>query len=350
MRGGFYPAPTEAIAHAGTFLRPPASGPLAVLDPCAGEGAAIRQLGELLGCPQASTFAIELDDSRAQVLREALAEAHVLAPASFFGCRASMNSFSLVWLNPPFDNGYSGNRMELQFLLTATDWLMPGGVMALVCPEDVGCQYSSAREHFITYYENCSIVPFPEEHRRFNEVIVFGHKRRRPQAEEDDMAWEAVKAPDGFVYQIPAGPSPRVFQKVEPTEPELHQMLANSPLRSHLLAPAEMSLPSPPLALGIGHVALLLASGQLDGVVHPDGRPTHVVRGTSRKRQFISDVTESEEADGGTATRTTISERVELVVRAVDLTGRIRTFIDTDGEEPEQRRDDNADEAGTDGS
>ena len=127
------------------------------------------------------TFAIELDDGRADKVRAAtLPEAHVLAPASFFGCRASFNSFSFIYLNPPFDHAYGGYRVEDQFLLTATDWLMPGGVMALVCPEDVVDEYSEARSPFATYYENCSIVPFPAQHRQFNEVIVLGHKRPGP--------------------------------------------------------------------------------------------------------------------------------------------------------------------------
>lgn len=327
MRGGFYPAPPEAIAHAATFLRPPVSQPFSILDPCAGEGGAIRQLGEALGCPEALTFAIELDDSRAEKLHTTLPESRVLAPASFFGCRASLNSFSFIWLNPPFDDGYAGHRIEEQFLLTATDWLMPGGVMALVCPEDVVDEYSDARRHFARHYENCLIVPFPEAHRRFNEVIVLGHRRAKLRAKES--SWEIALAPRGFVYRIPAGTGPRIFKKVEPTESELQQMLATSPLRSHLMAPTQTALPSPPLALGIGHVALLLASGHLDGLVQPPGKPPHVVRGTSRKHEFVADVTDTENADGSTTTKTTISERIELVVRTVDLTGEVRTFMDT---------------------
>jgi Uncharacterised methyltransferase family (DUF6094) len=130
LRGGFYPAPPQAVAYAATFLNPPRHGPFTLLDPCAGEGAALLQLGERLGCPPALRFAIELDDGRAEKVHAALPGAHVLAPASFFGCRASRNSFSLVWLNPPFDDAYGGHRVEAQFLRTATEWLMPGGVMA----------------------------------------------------------------------------------------------------------------------------------------------------------------------------------------------------------------------------
>ena len=33
------------------------------------KGDAIKQVGELLGCPEEKTFAIELDDSRAELAR-----------------------------------------------------------------------------------------------------------------------------------------------------------------------------------------------------------------------------------------------------------------------------------------
>jgi hypothetical protein len=334
MRGGYYPAHENAVAHAASFLRPPVREPFAVLDPCAGEGAAIRQLAELLGCPPALTFAIELDDGRAEAVRAALPGAPVLAPASFFGCRATPSTFSFIWLNPPFDDGYGGHRVEDQFLRRATDWLMPGGVIALVCPEEVVGDYSDARRHFTTYYENCTILPFPEEHRPFREVVVFGHKRARPEVDRGGAsgwrAWESVQAPNNFCYHIPPGNSPRLFQKIEPTEPELQRLLTSSPLRSHLTVPPETPLPSPPLALGIGHVALLLASGHLNGIVHLEGQPPHVVRGTARKRGFVSDVTETINPDGSTTTKTTVSERIELVVRTVDLTGHVQTFLETD--------------------
>lgn len=335
VKGGFYPAHEEAVAFAASFLQPPVSATFAILDPCAGEGAAIRQLGESLGCPQSMIHAIELDDSRAEVIHTALPDAHVLAPADIFGCRVSYGSFSFIWLNPPFDYSYGGHRVEEQFLWKATEWLKPGGVMALVCPEDVVEEYTDARLHFGRYYENVTVVPFPEPHRPFKEVLVIGHKRTRPETDrtKDWKAWDSVQAPKGFRYKIPSSTGPRWFQKIQPTEPELERMLAGSPLRSHLVSPPKVQVPSPPLPLGIGHVALLLASGHLDGVVHPPGNPPHVVRGTSRKHSFISDVSDTENQDGSTTTRTTISERIELVIRTVDSKGRIRTFSETNANE-----------------
>lgn len=337
VKGGFYPAHERAVALAASYLQPPVGVNFAILDPCAGEGTAIRQLGELLRCPPRLVHAIELDDSRADAIRATLPEANLLAPADFFGCRASFGSFSFIWLNPPFDYSYGGYRVEDQFLMRATEWLMPGGVMALVCPEEIVEEYSEARQHFTRFYENVTLVPFPEAHRPFKEVIVFGQKRTKlvpePERIKDWEAWESVQAPKGFRYQIPEGNGPRVFQKIQPTEPELSQMFVGSPLRLHLTSPPQAPVPSPPLPLGIGHVALLLASGHLDGVVHPSGKLPHVVRGTSRKQSFVSNVSDTENEDGSTTTRTTISERIELVIRTVDRTGRIQTYSETDAKD-----------------
>ncbi len=236
-RGGFYPAHEMAIALAASFLRPPAGGNFAILDPCAGEGKALRQFGELLGCPSITIVrhraGRQLGPKR---FMRPFPKSNVLAPADFFGCRASPNSFSFIWLNPPFDHGYGGHRVEEEFLWRATDWLMPNGVMALVCPEDVVDEYSDARQHFATYYENVSVVPFPNAHRPFREVIVFGHKRSRPVGNCGDSRngrdWEAVLAPKGFCYEIPPGNGPRVFQKVEPTDSELQADAGHVPIAS----------------------------------------------------------------------------------------------------------------------
>jgi hypothetical protein len=58
-----------------------------------------------------------------------------------------------------------------------------------------------------------------------------------------------------------------------------------------------------------------------------------VVRGTSRKHSYVSDVADTENPDGSTTTRTTISERIDLVIRTVDCSGHIRTFSEADVKE-----------------
>ena len=48
-KSGFYPAPPEAVALAAEYVRPSHLGLPTLLDPCCGQGVAIKQLAELLG-------------------------------------------------------------------------------------------------------------------------------------------------------------------------------------------------------------------------------------------------------------------------------------------------------------
>jgi hypothetical protein len=262
-------------------------------------------------------------------LRAAVSEAQVLAPASAFGCRATYGSFSLAFCNAPFDNQLTeSGRTEADFLPVVTEWLMPGGVLAFVCPEYVvASPYGSARQQLLQWYERLTVLPFPEHCRAYGEVVVLAVKRGQP-VEPWRARWEEQQAPEGYRYAIPAGEGPRVFRKVEPTEAEWRLLLAASPLRAHLRLPPPERQPAPPLALGSGHIALLLASGHLDGLVCPPGEPPHAVRGVSRKQTYLASESESEDEEGNVTTKRVYRERIQLVVRAVDATGVIRTFAE----------------------
>jgi hypothetical protein len=77
------------------------------------------------------------------------------------------------------------------------------------------------------------------------------------------------------------------------------------------------SIESPPLELGVGHLGLLIASGQLAGRITTQGEPPHVMRGVSRKVERVhSD-------DRG---REITTENVEVIVRTVDDTGKIMEY------------------------
>src|SRR6266849_1185554 len=131
---GFYPVANEALGLLARAFR--VEGETAILDPCAGEGAAIHCLGEALGVPQARTYAVELAENRAATLGENLPEAKRLGPASFMGTHVSPNSFGLAWVNPPFqDEIGGGKRVEYSFLTRATQLLVKGGVMAFLMPQ-----------------------------------------------------------------------------------------------------------------------------------------------------------------------------------------------------------------------
>jgi len=326
MKGGFYPAPSDAVALALRHLRPPSEpdAPFAILDPCAGEGEAIGQLADGLGCRPDLVHAIELESSRAEKCRQRLPEAQLLAPASYFGCRIRSWSFSLVWCNPPFDDEIGGGeRVEGQFLGSALALLAPKGILCLVCPERVW-RDGAIRRVLLTWFDDVSCVEFPADCRRFGEVIVFGIKRRE-MTNPDKRTWGDLVT-GRTEYTLPKSNGPRgLWRKIELTPEELDTAFAQSPLRRMLEPPPERPLPRPPMALGKGHLALLLASGHLDGLVCPPGEPPHVVRGTAKKVEEVTDV-EEDESKGTRTTKTTYTERITLTVRAVGADGVIHTF------------------------
>ena len=74
---------------------------------------------------------------------------------------------------------------------------------------------------------------------------------------------------------------------------------------------------------GIGHRAMLLASGHIDGLICPPDEPPHVIRGTAAKDQYVASSDENQGEDGSVTTRTVISERTRLVIRILDSQGNI---------------------------
>lgn len=324
LKAGFYPVPAAALDLLVSRLVVPAAR-FPLLDPCAGQGAALVYLAERLGVEPQDIYAIELDEGRGDTLRAALPGANILAPASAFGCQVTPWSQSFIWLNPPFDDHFGGGRVERDFLTQATHWLQPGGVLALCCPERVAHSWD-IREQLQQWYTQVTVLEFPEECRRFDEVIVLAVRRQEP-VKNWDVNWHRdVLAPAGHVYAIPPGAAPRTFKKVELTDLELARALAASPLHKLLATTRETKLPSPPLALGKGHLALLLASGHIDGLVKPRGEPPHVVRGTARKVEYLASETQEEDAKGNVKTTQVYSEKIQLIVRAVGPDGIIKTF------------------------
>ena len=67
-------------------------------------------------------------------IAEAYPDLRLLGPCSFEATRITRHSFSLVYLNPTFDDEFGGGgREETSFLRQAVDLLVPGGILVLVC-------------------------------------------------------------------------------------------------------------------------------------------------------------------------------------------------------------------------
>lgn len=322
---GYYPCPEHAIdAIIPRLLAPVDPTGLAILDPCAGEARAIRQLGKGLGVPHDRTWLIELDAARGEACRAAMPTANLLSPCSFLQCEVRGGSFSLAYINPPFsDSLVQGVRAEEQFLSLALQLLCKGGILVFVCPESI--VHREGFQHLLGLYcQNIDVVPFPRSVRHHDEVFVLAQRIEGFRMERAN--WRDLLAKGNGKYTITKAPGPGArFKKTGLTDEELAEYLDKSPLLDDFKAPPELTMARPPLALGKGHLALLLASGQLDGlVVAPDGA-AHVVRGIARKVEEVTDE-EVDKSRDKTVTKTTLTERIKTVIRAVWPDGSIRTL------------------------
>ena len=108
-----------------------------ILDPCAGEGVALREFAEHLGM---DAYGVELNEARALKARTHLDESdrpsEVLC-SSFHDIKATNDSFHVIYLNPPYDYDDSAGRLEYRWLRDSRPMLQPGGLLIYVIPRHV---------------------------------------------------------------------------------------------------------------------------------------------------------------------------------------------------------------------
>ncbi len=321
IKMGFYPAPVSAIELIAKKLK---VDPNAVmLDPCAGEGVAVQYLAHLVGLDESRVVAAELDEGRSITLADRLKRSSIARTTDFLSCYAPHGSASLVYLNPPFTGelGYGSDRCELTFLAKATSVLKPAGILVFIIPEN---QVAVVRAYIHNHYEDCEYIRFPDDVRKYKEIAIFARLREKYLFGRHPSFSFLSEAADTRIYAVPAG---RLFEirKQAYTDEELEKLLDYRPLLSKMVGNARRhkKLPQPPLELGNGHIALLLAAGYLDGKVEVPGEKPHVVRGTCRKTEVERDKTVS-----GQDVTTISREQIELIIRTVDSTGEIQEITD----------------------
>lgn len=314
LKLGYYPLPPIEAQRMSGYLQLPDSG-ASVLDPCAGTGAALAVVAPQPGLRR---YGIELDAFRA---REAESRLDYIIHGSVFDCHAPVESFSLLYLNPPYDFevGQGRNeRMETIFLEHCFRWLKPGGVLVMVIPHDrvFGCR-AVLSSHFKEKAIYRLIAP---ESVLYNQVVLFGIRRTRQERERlTDSAvqssnrklhdltsqYEAIpplgEVPDR-VYAVPPSPPAKLTFRGLPLD-EVEDLLAKSPatLQAQRVTHARRTVFSgrPLTPLHKGHVGLLCTSGLLNGIFG-SGADRHLAYWDAVK---VSDRIEEEDDDGATVIR-----------------------------------------------
>lgn len=187
---GYYPLPPNEAARIRRFLSFPQSGETTVLDPCAGTGAA---LSEITRDADANRYAIELDAFRADAARAAASN---VLQGNCFDVHCAVDSFSLLFLNPPYDFevGESRNqRMERLFLRHTYRWLKPGGVLIFVVPGD---RLHPCSDVLSVHFRDKAIYRLTDpDSVKYQQVVLFGVRRSKREREQlKDGEVERAKA------------------------------------------------------------------------------------------------------------------------------------------------------------
>ncbi|HEY6342930.1 MAG TPA: DUF6094 domain-containing protein [Bryobacteraceae bacterium] len=130
LKLGHFPLSIAEAKRIRAFLEFDALGATA-LDPCAGTGAALLAITD---AAEVKRYGVELDAYRAGEARNSFDE---VIQGSAFYVHVSVDSFSLVYLNPPYDfeiGEGKNQRMERFFLEHVGRWVRPGGVLVMVIP------------------------------------------------------------------------------------------------------------------------------------------------------------------------------------------------------------------------
>lgn len=361
IKNGYFPTDEETIQRILSALSPKTDhGITRIIDPCCGEGCALAEVNhylEGLGANPVS-YGIEYDEERAwhakQILRRCI-------HSDLADCNVALRSFSLLWLNPPYgdivsdtefslsDKRASGRkRLEKEFYSRCIHMLQPGGILVLIVP------YTVLDEGFARmiskHCRDVSVFASPEQ--KFRQAVIFGIKRSRPSEASKQVVMELTQAQQnryfvkeegvwasGFTTQCqlpevwnkepyiipPADDNKDIqFSTVKIDEKQLESEVKESPVlwsRFHSIFRTQATTVRRPLRkLSPWHLSLMLAAGQVSGVVTSKTGRVLLIKGDTFKTKSIRQETSLNE-DTGDITRTRIAtDRFVPLIRAIDFT------------------------------
>ena len=344
LKLGYYPLAAAEARRIRCYLQFPSES-ASVLDPCAGTGAALCTITDAVGLRR---YGVELDAHRAEEARNVL---DYVIQGSAFDTHAPVDSFSLLYLNPPYDfeiGEGKNQRMEKLFLEFVGRWIRPGGVLVMVVPYD---RIYECRTVLTPQFRDKAIYRLTEpEAIAYKQAVVFGIRRTRQERERlNDHAvqqanWklndltrryeEIPPLPDipDRTYSVPPSPDARLEYRGLPLD-LIEDLLQTSPAWRQAQrithAPKTEFAGRPLTPLHKGHVGLLCTSGLLNGVFG-EGKDLHVANWESVK---VVDRIEEEGEDGG---NTVIREKERFSQRLTLLyaDGRIALLSEKPSDKP----------------
>ena len=304
LKMGYYPLPQSEGVKLRSLLK--FSGPASVVDPCVGQGTALHFVTDRAGVRR---YGIELDAERAQAAASMGIET---IQGNTFDAVARSESFSLLYLNPPYDSeigSVANHRMERLFLEHTFRWLVMDGVLVMVIPFE---RLHDCAGLLSSHFTRLNVLRMTDQDSvRFRQIAVFGVRRNvRGLALEENKRQLLNISPYGSFYGMGALEPGVVAPYTVPSSPEaaltyrglpydlLEDLLPRSgawkQAAPFLLPHGDVATGRPITPLHGGHVGLLCTAGLLNGVFGR-GDERHIARWRSVKH-----VTTFVEYDGDT--------------------------------------------------
>jgi hypothetical protein len=209
-RLGFYPLPLPEAKRIRKCLAF-SDEQCCALDPCVGDGAAFAEIASDKGVG-VWRYGVELDAGRAE---QAGAKGIQVIHGNCFDVQCPVESFSLIYLNPPYDfeiGEERSQRMERLFLEQVYRWLKRSGVLVMVipgrylhdCSQILAHQFREVRVHRLTEPESA----------KYKQIVVMGVRRTRAERDRVQdaeitrarMQFESLATDPERISTLPAEP------------------------------------------------------------------------------------------------------------------------------------------------
>ena len=154
----YYPTPEKTIERILSQIE--FKTPIRALDPCAGDGRALRILKEKYN---AEVYGIELDAERSKQTAEITCNENCLIETdALTDARITAQAFNFIFNNPPYDweRGYGDKRLELTFIERYASPLVEDGIMVLIINESLFETYGRLKELLTVIFKNYAVINF----------------------------------------------------------------------------------------------------------------------------------------------------------------------------------------------
>lgn len=347
LKAGFFPTPNEQVEHLKRLISFEADSN--ILDPTAGTGTPLQ----ILSADQPyniKSYGVEIDKGRYKLAAENLS---VCANAPIESMVISRSSFGLIFLNPPYDETMIGigdtitHRKEEIELYRSHKLLMNKGILIYILSSKLFANKRIA-QFLSRNFEECGLMRFTDpDYEAYEQCIFIGKKKTATSRKENKKMTEFLlnMANPNFVksnvtlitsiigrktWTVPYSSSIKTFYSKLDSKNHFYDDMQSSKgfnAFKNQTQPRELKIGGNPiLPLNQGQLALLLASGGINGLIGANDS-LHLIQGQEIVSQKESVDYENDNKTNKTLTVEKIRTTREISLKVLTPEGELKKLI-----------------------